>query len=290
MALVSRMRRSGPLGIGVWFVTALVWCVGVSANQEPASQLMRRVVNTEVKADDSDHSHWLYREHHVDANSDVLQECVQTKDGDICRHLAEWGQPLTGSAEEREQDRIHNLINNPAQEQKLRKAKTHDANEAMRLLRMLPDAFEYQYDGQDGDYVRLRFQPNPNFTPPSREARVFHAMSGTVLVDAKANRLVELRGKLIKDVDFGWGLLGHLNQGGTFLVKREDVGEGHWDTVLLDVDIHGKALFFHTINAQQKEVTSDYRKVSDDLTLAQGASMLFSPNLQAKAAASPSKK
>ena len=256
-------------------------------NKEPQlspSQLIRKVVNNEVAAGNNDHSHWMYRQHHEDPNSDVLEECVQTKQGDICRHLAEWGHPLTGAAEQREQKRIHNLVDNPDQEQKRQKAKNHDADEAMRLLKMLPDAFQYTYDGQDGEYVRLEFQPNPSFDPPTREARVFHAMAGTVLVDPKADRLVELRGKLIKDVDFGWGLLGHLYQGGTFLVKREDVGEGHWDTILLDVEIHGKALFFHTINAQQKEVTTDYRKVSNDLTLAQGASMLFSPNLQATAA------
>ncbi len=231
----------------------------------------------------------MYREHHLDPNKDLLQECVQTAQGDICRHLAEWGQPLTGAAEQREEKRIHSLIDNPGQEQKLQKAKSHDADEALRLLKTLPDAFDYSYDGQEGECVRLKFEPNPNFDPPTREARVFHAMAGTVLVDPKANRLVELRGKLIKDVDFGWGLLGHLYQGGTFLVKREDVGEGHWDTVLLDVEIHGKALFFHTINAQQKDVTSDYRKVSDTLTLAQGVSMLFSPNLQVTAAAGAKK-
>jgi hypothetical protein len=251
-----------------------------------ANEFIRQVVDSEVKAINSDHSRWMYHQHHVDPNSDIVQECVQTNDGEICRHLAEWGHVLTPAEQQQERQRIHNLLSDATQQRKAQKARNHDGDEALKMLRMLPDAFRYQYDGQDGPDVRLKFQPNPDFVPPTREARVFHAMAGTVLVDPKAKRLVELKGMLTKDVDFGWGLLGHLYQGGTFEVKRGDVGDGHWETSVLDVNIHGKALFFHTINAQQREDTTDYKKVPDNLNLAQGASLLFSPNLQAKASAS----
>jgi hypothetical protein len=284
VASFSTAEKMLPLSFAILLACLPAWPLDDGQAQPAPSELVRTVVKNEVKAANSDHSHWMYRQHHVDPTTDILEECVQSKDGDICRHLAENGHPLTGADEEREQKRVHNLISNPPQEQKVQKAKAHDGDEALRLLKMLPDAFHYTHDGRDGEYVRLKFEPNPDFDPPTREARVFHAMTGTLLVDPKADRMVELRGKLIKDVDFGWGLLGRLYQGGTFLVKRQDVGDGHWDTTLLDVDIHGKALFFHTINAQQREVTTDYRKVSSGLTLAQAASMLFSPDLQAKAA------
>jgi hypothetical protein len=278
----SCARGVAPLAIMLCVACFSAWAGDPNGGSQPPAQLIRHVVDKEVQAIDADHSHWMYRQHHVDPTKNIVEECVQTKDGDLCRHLAEDGHPLT---EQQERKRINNLLNNPEQERKAQKAKNHDGDEALRLLKMLPDAFSYQYDGQEGQYVRLKFQPNPDFTPPTREARVFHAMAGVVLVDAKAQRLAELKGKLVKDVDFGWGVLGHLYQGGTFAVKRQDVGDGHWDITLLDVDIHGKALFFHTINAQQREVTTDYKKVSDNLNFAQGASMLFSPNLQAKATA-----
>jgi len=80
-------------------------------------------------------------------------------------------------------------------------------------------------------------------------------------------------------------MLGRLNKGGTFEVKREDVGEGHWVTTLLNVHIYGKALFFKTINAEQREVTDNFKRVPDRLTLAQGATMLETPGLQASAKA-----
>lgn len=289
MTLISAAKYLlATVGLGLFAASITAFAADNPGSQLSAQQLIREVVNTEVKAADSDHTHWMYRQHHVDPTKDILQECVQTKEGEICRHLAENGHPLTGNEQQQEQKRIHSLLDNPDQERKAQKARNHDGDEAVGMLKMLPNAFLYTFDGQDGDFVRLKFEPNPNFTPPSREARVFHAMTGTVLVDSKAKRLAELRGKLFKDVDFGWGLLGKLYQGGTFLVKRAEVGDGHWDSTLMDVNIHGKALFFHTINAQQREATTDYTKVSDALSLAQGASMLLAPNTQSKTAAAAS--
>jgi hypothetical protein len=150
---------------------------------------------------------------------------------------------------------------------------------------MLPAGFLYQYDGEEGQYTRLKFRPNPDFVPPSREATVFHCMAGTMLIDRRQQRLADLKGTLVRNVDFGWGMLGRLNKGGTFEVKRQDVGERHWVTTLLDVHIHGKALFFKTINAEQHEVTENFKRVPDRLSLAQGASMLETPGLQASAKA-----
>jgi hypothetical protein len=41
-------------------------------------------------------------------------------------------------------------------------------------------------------------------------------MEGTVWVDDKENRLAEISGRLIDEVKFGSGFLGHLDKGGTF--------------------------------------------------------------------------
>ena len=42
----------------------------------------------------------------------------------------------------------------------------------------------------------------------------------------------------------GWGWLGHLDKGGTLLVTQQDLGSGHWELTMLDVEMNGKALFF----------------------------------------------
>jgi hypothetical protein len=228
----------------------------------------------------------MFKEEDVEPGKNIVQKCVQTRDGQVCRVIKRDGRLLSPEEQQTQKQQIERLIKNPAEQKKKQQQHQEDDSKAAELVEMLPHGFLYQHDGEEGPYIRLRFQPNPDFDPPTREAMVFHCMAGTMLVDSQAKRLVELRGKLIRNVDFGWGLLGRLAKGGTFLVKRQEVGDGHWENTLLDVHIHGKALFFKTINAEQHEVDENFQRVPDGLTLMEGASMLEGAPLHASAAAS----
>lgn len=282
---MAQFHNGRRLGVGLLILVLCAWgTVKSFADSQPIDpqQLVRQVVDHEVQMDNTDHSHWLYKQTHKDPSKNVVKECVDTKQGTICRRLAEGGHPLDSAEQKAEKRRIHDLLINPAEQRKEQKARREDGDRALQMLKMLPDAFRYHYDGEEGNLVRLKFEPNPGFNPPNREARVFHAMSGFLWVDREQKRLTQLKGRLTRDVKFAGGLLGHLDSGGTFEVKREDVGGGHWDNVLLDVNIHGKVLFFKTINAEQHEVTEDYKRVPDDLTLTQGVSLLEKPDSETK--------
>jgi hypothetical protein len=50
---------------------------------------------------------------------------------------------------------------------------------------------------------------------------------------------------------------------------------------VLDVHIHGKALFFKTINTEQHQVDEHFKRVPDHLTLEAGASLLETAGLEA---------
>lgn len=99
-------------------------------------------------------------------------------------------------------------------------------------------------------------------------------MEGTMVVDAKAKRLVSINGRLTSEVKFWGGLLGHLDAGGTFHVEQRRVGAGHWDEILLDVRMDGKALFFKTIGVRQNETYSDYRQEPENISLQEAAQQL----------------
>ena len=249
------------------------------------AQLVRVVVGNELRSSEKDHSHWMYRDHDIEPGKNAVKQCVETSGGQLCRVLQRDGHVLTPQEQEQEKKHIHDVVSNPGEQKKKQKAQQEDDRKAAELVNMLPNGFLYEYDGEQGEYTRLKFRPNPDFSPPSREATVFHCMAGTMLIDRRQKRLADLRGTLIRNVDFGWGMLGRLNKGGTFEVRRQDVGENHWVTTLLDVHIYGKALFFKTINAEQHEVDDNFKRVPDRLTLAQGASMLDTPGLQASAKA-----
>lgn len=253
---------------------AIVILVAQLGFGQDAAQVVERVVRNELAAAKNDHSSWMYRDSNTDKGKSRVEEVVQTREGWIRRLIAENGKPPSADDEKKNQDEIHKLLTDANYRRQQREKLDKDGQKATDLLAMLPKAFLYTLVGQQNGIIQLSFQPNPSFHPPTREAKVFHGMAGTLLVDAKAMRLVKLSGHLIQTVDFGGGILGKLDKGGTFEVDQADVGGGHWEMTKLDVHISGHALFFATIKEQQHEVISDFHQIPETTTLAQAAEMV----------------
>jgi hypothetical protein len=254
--------------------------------EEPANNLVRRVVQNEIAQQERDNSHWMYRIRKEQPDKIEVKEVAETPQGSIARLIAYNDRALTADEQLKEDERIQKLVQNPDEQKKKRKEQHDDAEKAKKMLQMLPEAFIFQYDGMDGEFTKLKFTPNPNFDPPTREAQVFHAMAGEVEVDAKQLRLAKISGTLMEDVEFGWGILGHLYKGGHFYVEQKNVGENHWETVVLDVKMQGRALFFKTISEQQKQYMTEFHRIPDNLTMAQAAELLEkTPNVVASSGA-----
>lgn len=245
-----------------------------SGAETTAQELVQRMVRNEVQAAKDDRTHWRFRK--VDAKRGKSQtwEVIETKDGELQRLLAIDGHTLTKAQQEADQARLRRFLDSPREQEKKKRASSNDFKKEQQLMEMLPKALVYQYAGNQGGLIRLTFEPNAHFHGSTREAEVFHHMTGELWISRGSTRLAQLRGQLATRVNFGGGFLGHLNKGGTFDVKQQDVGGGHWDTVLLDTDLTGKALFFKTIGVQEKITESDYQRVSDTLTLRQAAELL----------------
>jgi hypothetical protein len=106
-------------------------------------------------------------------------------------------------------------------------------------------------------------------------------MEGNLVLDSRQNRLAEISGELTSEVKFFGGLLGHLDKGGTFLVRQQDMGSGHWELTSMDIEMNGKAVFFKTIAVREREVYSNFRQVPDGTTLHQALTYLQrDPNVQ----------
>jgi hypothetical protein len=129
--------------------------------------------------------------------------------------------------------------------------------------------------GKEGaQLVRLRFHPNPRYEPPSHVEQVLQGMQGQLLIDAQTHRIARIDGTLFKDVGFGWGILGHLDKGGRFLVEQSDLGDGSWDMARMSLAFTGRVLLFKRLDIKSTEVYSDFRPVPTSLTFAQGVELL----------------
>jgi len=238
--------------------------------------LVREVIHNEVETQLHDQSLWCYREQQQEDGkpAKALQVC-QTKDGELERLVALDGRELTSLQARVEDERIQRLVSHPEQLRSKQKKEREDGEQARNLLATIPDAFLFQRDHQSGNLVTLRFRPNPAFRPSTRATQVFHHMEGTLVVDAAQKRLVEINGRLTSEVKFLGGLLGHLDKDGTFCVKQQHVGDGHWDLKSMSVQMSGKALFFKTITVQETKSLIDYKPLPRGATLQQAADFLI---------------
>jgi hypothetical protein len=241
---------------------------------DDANQLVRETIQNELNAEDKDHTHWRYHLHREDERGSQDREVIETREGSLAKTLLINGRPLTPEQRDQDYERMKKLVNDPEERAKREHRLKQDEEKARQLLKAIPEAFLFKYDGVEGSQVRLSFKPKSGFSPPTRELTVYHAMTGKIWIDQPAKRLSRIEGQLFENVNFGWGLLGHLEKGGTFKVMQQDVGNGHWNTVQLDVNIQGRAVIFKTLNVKEKESLTDFRRVPDDLSMSQAFAML----------------
>ena len=246
-----------------------------SDGRPPANEFARQIIDNEFQAEKNDHSHWMLRLETRKSGTTEVREVVETKDGDLDWLISVNGKPLPEDQRSERERGLQRLIKNPSELKKTKRETDEDQARSQRLLKTLPDALVFEYGEQRGDLVELKFKPNSHFRPPSHEAAVVHAMEGVLRVNGRQRRLVEISGHLTRPVKFGGGILGHLEAGGHFYVKQEEVQPGYWELAVLDVSMKGKALFFKTIGVQQEMKRSMFSRVRDDLTASQGANLLY---------------
>jgi len=232
------------------------------------------MIESELTAENTDHSHWTYRLHKEDERLTQDRQVIETIDGNLAKTLLINGQPLTQDQRSKDEERMKSLVDSPEERAKRKHRESQDEEKARQLLKAIPDAFLFEYDGTEDGLVRLTFKPNPHYSPASRELMVYHAMTGRLWIDPVARRLGKIEGQLMEDVKFGFGLLGHLDKGGTIKVVQKNVGGNHWEAVMLDLNIQGRAVIFKSINVKEKQILTDFRRVADNLTMNEAFTIL----------------
>jgi hypothetical protein len=262
-------------------------CAAAQVAALPPGELVRQAVQNEIKAKD-DPAKFMLRDHKKRIVDDQTKLLVETKDGPLAMVIAVNEQPLSPQQHRWEIERVERLVKDPDEMRKKQQQQRDDADRVSRIIKALPDAFIYEADskemgkpgvGQPGEeLVRLKFRPNPRYDPPTRVEQILTGMQGSVLIDAKRNRMARIEGTLFKDVSFGWGILGHLDRGGRIAIEQGDVHQGTWQITTVQYTFTGRVLFFKSINSRTIETFSDFRPVASDLTYAQALALLKQEN------------
>ncbi|HTC58423.1 MAG TPA: hypothetical protein VK706_18570 [Candidatus Sulfotelmatobacter sp.] len=247
-------------------------------------ELVRTAVANEVTAANDDSIKHMFRSRKQTPQGSQTRLYVETRSAMAGMTIAYNDQPLTPEQMRGEENRLAGLVSDPELLGRKHSQEQQTAERTLRIVKALPDAFLYDYDGEErgaadlgkdgARLVRLRFHPNPDYQPPSRVEQVLEGMQGFLLIDSTSGRIARIDGALFKEVGFGWGILGHLDKGGHFLVEQRDVGDGSWEVSRMSLGFTGRILLFKSIAIKSEEVLGDFRRVPADTTFAQGVEML----------------
>jgi hypothetical protein len=269
-----------------WLVALVVANASLSFAQSPAgtpADLLRRTVQNEIKANNNTVA-FCFQERRESPTGSQTELMVETREAMAGMLIANNDHPLSPQQRQAEIGRLDHLLQDPAELAKKKAKETDTKERILRIVKALPDAFLYEFDGtdvgsgllggQDARLVRLKFRPNPNYHPPTRVEQVLTGMQGVMLIEAKQERIARIDGTLVREVGFGWGILGHLDQGGRFMVDQADLGAGNWAVTRTGLDMTGRVLLFKPLTFKSTKTYSDFHTAPPNLSFAEGVDML----------------
>jgi hypothetical protein len=278
-AILYACAASGLCLALAWPASGVRAATAVPPQSAAAKQLIATVVsNEQTAALHRDHYAYLSQERSDRTGGHLWTEkVVETNAGKIRFLLEEDGQPLSADRMAQERGRLAAIVADP--EGFTRKSQTvkDDEAHARQLLTLLPDAFLFSDPHDEGGYLRIDFQPNPDYQTRSIEERVLHGTSGSVLVEPKAMRLHHIEGRLPQDISIGFGLLATIRAGSTFDTTRDALGQPDWKTTLVNTDINGRAIFFKSIARKEHAEHSDFVRIDNDLSVPQAVAIAEQP-------------
>jgi hypothetical protein len=262
VSLLAHARRFVPLifAVGLVLPSALP--------SQTAKELIGDTCHNELQRHEGK-TLWSYIAERHSNNHVFREQVIETVDAPVRHLLAVDGAPPTPAQMKEENDRQQELLNNASRRHALQKQQDEDDEKMQELLRIIPEAFVFEDQGPEGQSEKIAFHPNPEFKPKTYEQRVLHALDGTVLVDLHDKRMVRLSGSLQTRVEFGYGLIGHVEQGGTTDITRVHLSPGVWKTSAEKINMDGRFVILKTINKHQDESRTAFEPVAPDTTFAQ---------------------
>jgi len=256
-------------------------------SNEETQALVKHVLQTEIEAARDSVHPMQYRLHKTSPRLSTTKLIVETKDGDVARLIAVNDSPLSTEGQQNEAARLQGLLDDPSLQRHRQEREQGDTERARKVIRALPEAFLYQFSGivetPQGPSYRLSFQPNPSFDPQALEAQVLKGMAGELWIDVAQQRVTHLEGKRLHAVDYGWGLIGKLDEGGTLLLEQADVGDHQWRTVHMVLVMNARVLF-KIIKLDTTLELSQFAPVTPGMTYQQAIELLRSSNIPVSSA------
>ncbi len=264
---------------GRWAIVMLSLLTTCGVRAQSSSEA-RRIVETMLahEGDPAEHrNRYMYMsEERSDRTGGHLwvERVVETAQGKVRLLMAEDGQPLSKERQDRERVKLQQIAAHPDQFQKREQSMKNDEQHAEEVLALLNRAFLFDAPRPEGGDLRIEYRPDPAYQPKTMEEKVLHSMSGSLLVDARTLQLHKVEGKIPADVSLGYGILGTIHAGSSFSTVHEMEPGGEWKNAMVNTAVEGKAMLFKEIGKNEHMVHSEFKRLSDNISVAEAVALL----------------
>jgi len=246
--------------------------------QLPASsihQLVKNVIWNELQASEHPPHYYRYVERDISPDGSSTNDQIATPRGYVDRLIAADGHPPNQQQIEKNAQFLAKLAASTRLQQSRFKDQQSDTQRRDNVIRDVPNAFIFTDAGRDQQgRIMLKFRPNPDFKPSSRQSLILQGMAGEMWIDPVTQRMVKIDGTLTQNVTIGWGFLARFNKGGTFLLEQSQGPDGTWHQKLLSVRFDGTVLIFKHLHIHETQIRCCFKQVQRNLTLQEAVHLL----------------
>ena len=187
--------------------------------------------------------------------------------GEEARHLiAKDGEPLTGSAKQKEDDRFNKefarLTKKEADPNEVKKQAKEEAKEEAQISDFLRtvrfgNARRERFRGQD--VIAIDFGPNPDYKPKKTIENIIYRLSGVIWIDEQARDVARLEAHFNSAAKIGGGVVASIEKGSSFVFEQAKVNDEVWLPTYDEIHLGGRLLVLK-FKANQVDRYTDWKK------------------------------
>lgn len=255
--------------------SVLIYLVLIAASRckaQSAQQMVKAACAHEISQLSSS-SLWESTSKEYSSGHIYIERRIETVDGDINKLVSIDGRSPSGPEERRNEEKLRELLRSAPARERMHSSNINEKKDVDDLLRMVPRMFRFIDRGGRNEVEVISFSPKPSFHPQSFKQRAVHAMSGTLYIDRKSMRLEGIDAVVSEQVEFGYGILGTLNKGGTYTLRRVEVRPGQWKTRSAGVNLNGRIALFKNVGRKGEEIDSNWQPIPSGTTVLEALAM-----------------
>ena len=123
------------------------------------------------------------------------------------------------------------------------------------LVKLLSTAMRLSYTpgqpqppGSASPQIVIDFEPDLGFKPPTTVSQLLTGIAGRLWIDQRTGRMTHGQARVLRPVDFGWGVLARIHEVCTIEFEQAEVAPDRWAYSHMDEHLVIRELLIRTVS------------------------------------------